>query len=98
MIIVTGSVLAKAETFDEIKLLCVEHVLRSRAEPGCISHDVYVNVEEPLRLFFFEQWADTATIEAHFAVPASGQFVRDVRALAAEMTQIDVLEAEPVKP
>lgn len=98
MIIVTGSVLATAETKDEIERLCLEHVRRSRGEPGCISHDVYTSVEEPLRLFFFERWADRAAIQAHFAVPASAQFVRDVRALAAEMSAIDVNEAEPAKP
>lgn len=55
MIIVTGSVLAKADTLEEITRLCLEHVRRSRTEPACVSHDVYRSVEEPLRLFFFER-------------------------------------------
>ena len=97
MIIVTGSVLAKAESLDEISRLCLEHVRRSRAEQGCVSHDVYTSVEEPLRLFFFERWADRAAIEAHFAVPASGQFVRDVGKLADGPTSIEIYDAETAR-
>jgi quinol monooxygenase YgiN len=97
MIIVIGTVLAKADTLDEISRLCMEHVRRSRAEPGCVSRDVYTSVEEPLRLFFFERWADRAAIEAHFAVPASGQFVRDVGKLADGPTSIEIYDAAPAK-
>jgi len=43
-------------------------VHRSRSEPGCISHAVHVDCENPLRLVFFEQWADRAALLAHFAV------------------------------
>jgi quinol monooxygenase YgiN len=35
-----------------------EHVHRSRKEPGCISHDVSIDAENPLRLTFFERWSD----------------------------------------
>ena len=76
MIVVTGSVTARQDTFDEVRRLSLEHVHRSRAEPGCISHAVHVDCENPLRLVFFEQWADRAALLAHFAVPASRDFVR----------------------
>jgi quinol monooxygenase YgiN len=51
MIIVTGSVVARAETFDRVWALSVEHVHRSRLEPGCLSHSVYRDHENPLRCF-----------------------------------------------
>ena len=76
MIVVTGSVTVRTETFDEARRLSLEHVHRSRQEPGCISHAVHVDCENPLRLVFFEQWADRTALAAHFAVPASGEFVR----------------------
>ena len=60
MIVVTGSVTARADSFDEVRKLSLEHVRRSRTEPGCISHAVHVDCENPLRLVFFEQWADRA--------------------------------------
>jgi quinol monooxygenase YgiN len=54
MIIVTGSVRARPETFDEILAASLEHVRRSRTEPGCLMHSVHQNVEDPLTLVFVE--------------------------------------------
>jgi len=93
MIVVTGSVTARQETFDEVKKLSLEHVHRSRSEPGCISHAVHVDCENPLRLVFFEQWADRAALLAHFAVPASRDFVRALHPLAADATTIELYDA-----
>jgi quinol monooxygenase YgiN len=42
---------------------------------------------------FFEQWADRAALLAHFAVPASGKFVRSLRSLAAAATTIELYDA-----
>jgi len=53
MIIVTGSILAREDSFDDVLRSCLEHVERSRKEPGCISHDVHVDCQNPMRLFFF---------------------------------------------
>ena len=96
MVLVTGSVVARAETFEEIRRLSLEHVRRSRAEAGCISHDVHVDCENALKLVFVERWADAAALRAHFAVPASGAFVRAVQALAAERVAMEMYEAAKV--
>ena len=40
MIIVTGHAIARQDTEAEVERLAVEHVLRSRAEPGCVSDEV----------------------------------------------------------
>ena len=93
MIVVTGSVTAKPDTFDEVRRLSLEHVHRSRTEPGCISHAVHVDCENPLRLVFFEQWADRAALLAHFAVPASRDFVRSLQSLASAATTIEIYDA-----
>lgn len=96
MIIVTGAVVAKSDTFDQVLKLSIEHVERSRKEPGCISHDVHVDCQNPLRLFFYERWQDEAAIRAHFQVPASRGFVKALRELAAEAGAPEVLRAEPM--
>ncbi|CAN5506147.1 hypothetical protein BH11PSE4_BH11PSE4_06660 [soil metagenome] len=96
MILVTGSILARDETFDEVLRLSREHVARSRLEPGCISHAVHVDCENRLRLFFFEQWADEAALRAHFAVPASKEFVKSLRDLIAETSGTRIYQAEVV--
>jgi quinol monooxygenase YgiN len=93
MMVVTGSVTARADSLDEVRKLSLEHVRRSRIEPGCISHAVHVDCENPLRLVFFEQWADRAALLAHFAVPASRDFVRSLQALAESATTIELYDA-----
>ena len=89
MIVVTGSV----TTRPEVLTLSLEHVHRSRGEPGCISHAVHIDCENPLRLVFIEQWADRAALLAHFAVPASRDFVRALQPLAAAATTIELYDA-----
>src|SRR5690349_24888092 len=96
MIVVTGSVTARQDSFDEVRRLSLEHVHRSRTEPGCISHAVHVDCENPLRLVFFEQWADRTALLNHFAVPASREFVRALQTLAAAATTIEIYDARAV--
>ena len=93
MIVVTGSVTARADSLAEVRQLSLEHVHRSRKEAGCISHAVHVDCEDPLRLVFIEQWADRAALLAHFAVPASRDFVRALRPLASAATTLDLYDA-----
>ena len=96
MIIVTGSVRAQAETIDDVLALALEHVERSRGEAGCLLHSVHRDVEDPLRLVFLEHWADKASLAAHFAVPASGEFVTKASALAAGPPTLEMYEAAPI--
>jgi quinol monooxygenase YgiN len=91
MIVVTGSVLARQDTRDEILRLSLEHVHRSRREPGCLSHAVHSDCEDPLRLVFVERWADRNALLAHFAVPASRDFVKALQPLAA--TSLEIYDA-----
>lgn len=96
MIIVTGTVLAREGAFDDVLAVATEHVLRSRVEPGCISHAVYRDTEEPLRLQFVERWTDMAALKVHFAVPASGATVRAMAALCTEPPSMTLCEATEV--
>lgn len=97
MIVVTGSVLARADSLDEVRRLSLDHVRRSRAEPGCISHAVHIDCENPLRLVFVEQWTDRAALLAHFAVPASRDFVRSLQSLAAGVATIELYDATKIE-
>ncbi|MBP6014798.1 MAG: antibiotic biosynthesis monooxygenase [Alphaproteobacteria bacterium] len=93
MIIVLGSVLARPETFDELRTLGLQHVHRSRGEPGCISHDVHVHSENPLNLVFVEKWHDAQALAAHFRVRDSIDFVVKARELSAAPPAIEMFEA-----
>ena len=97
MIVVTGSVTAREDSLDEVRRLSLEHVHRSRKEPGCLSHAVHIDCENTLRLVFIEQWADRAALSAHFAVPASRNFVRALQPLAAASSTIEIYDANKVE-
>ena len=98
MIVVTGSVTARQDSFEQIRKLSLAHVHRSRSEPGCISHAVHVDCENPLRLVFFERWESAEAVRAHFAVPASAQFVRTATALGALPPSLELFTATPASP
>ncbi|HUP84509.1 MAG TPA: putative quinol monooxygenase [Acidimicrobiales bacterium] len=95
MLIVTGSITARPDTIDEVTALCLEHVRRSREEPGCLLHSVHRDVEDPMRLVFLEHWTDVDALRVHFAVPASNQFVERATALAASASRVRIFEATP---
>jgi quinol monooxygenase YgiN len=97
MIVVTGSVTARDDSLEEVRRLSLEHVHRSRNEPGCIAHAVHVDCENSLRLVFIEQWADRAALLTHFAVPASRNFVRALQPLAAASSTIEIYDAKRVE-
>jgi quinol monooxygenase YgiN len=95
MILITGSFVAQAEHYEELEALSLEHVHRSRLEAGCIAHGVHRDVENPLRLVFLEKWEDQAAVDAHFAVPASNDFVRRALALANGSPSLEVFAVAP---
>lgn len=97
MILVTGSATARAAEFEAALALSLEHVHRSRAEPGCISHAVHVDAENPQRLVFVEEWASMEALKAHFAVPASRQFGQALAGLCSEPPAMTLYEAQPLK-
>ena len=61
------------------------------------SHDVHVDEENPLRLFFYERWRDEAALRAHFAVPASRAFVKALRDLIVETSGTQIWQAELIE-
>lgn len=94
MLVVTGSLTARPETFAELRQAALDHVARSRTEPGCLTHGVSIDCEAPLRLIFYEEWSDRAALDAHFAQAGSAQFMRAVRELSAASTRVRILPVE----
>ena len=93
MIIVTGCVQATPETRAEVLRLSLEHVHRSRSEPGCLLHSVHEDVEVPDRFVFLEHWVDRAALDTHFRVPESGAFAGALGGLAAEPPTLEIYDA-----
>jgi quinol monooxygenase YgiN len=98
MIVITGSVQLRPEHLDAAIALGIEHSRRSRAEPGCISHNCHIDAEDPGRIVFVEEWADMAAVKQHFAVPGSREFVRAMTAMAVAPPEMKLLEAREIKP
>lgn len=96
MIVVTGTISAKPESLEEVLAMSLEHVRRSRLEPGCLLHSVHRDVEDPNRLVFLEHWADRDALLTHFAVPASRAFGKAAEQLSSERSTMTVYDAEPI--
>ncbi|MEO6198114.1 MAG: putative quinol monooxygenase [Dehalococcoidia bacterium] len=97
MVIITGHATAGPDSIDELLAISLEHVHRSRTEPGCLSHAVHIDAENPLRLVFLETWSDREAVAAHFAVPASRAFVMAARRLTVELSAIELYEARSIE-
>ena len=97
MILITGSAIAKPDALAEALRISLEHVNRSRLEPGCISHAVSQDAENPNKLVFVEKWSDSAAVKAHFAVPASRAFAKALYGMASEPPVIEIFSAEAVR-
>ena len=97
MIIVLGSVVAKEGHLDEALSLSLEHVTRSRIEPGCVAHSVHQDAENASRLVFVEQWASEAALWEHFKVPASRAFAKALAALAEGEPSMTIYKATQVQ-
>ncbi len=82
MIIITGSITATPENFEELRTQSLAHVRRSRTEDGCEHHSVHVDAENAMRLVFLERWRDRAAV-----------FSAAARRLAAEPPQIAIYQA-----
>ncbi len=93
MIIVLGSISVRPDAVKQALQLSQEHVMRSRAEPGCIAHAVHVDSENPARLVFVEKWASPADLRTHFQVPASGAFVKALGELAVSEPSMEIFDA-----
>jgi quinol monooxygenase YgiN len=94
MVLVTATVQARADSIDELRRLCLEHVARSRAEPGCLEHGVSIDANDGLRLVFVERWSDREALALHAALPTSRAFGKALARLAAQPPTLHAYEAE----
>lgn len=96
MILVIGKAQVQPDKLDEALAISQAHVLRSRAEPGCLEHGVYRSHDAADVLVFVERWQDMAALAQHFAVPASRQFARALTGLCVAPPAMELLNASPL--
>lgn len=97
MILITGHIIVRPEHRTKALELGIEHSRRSRAEPGCLAHNCHIDAEDENRIVCVGKWADMAAVQAHFAVPESGEFVRAVAATADTPPVMRIWSAEEMR-
>lgn len=98
MIVITGTLVSSDADADEVLALSLEHVRRSRTEPGCLQHGVSRDAEDPRRLVFLEKWVDLDAVRTHFGVEASRAFARRTAELSVEPPTLEIWEVTPTRP
>ncbi|GGX61537.1 hypothetical protein GCM10011309_09360 [Litorimonas cladophorae] len=96
MIIILGSIIAKADNASAVLALSLEHVQRSQLEPGCISHTVSVDCENSRRFVFVEKWSDMTAVQVHFSLEASQRFVAELTPLLAAKPDMKLYESAEI--
>ena len=91
-----GSVVTKVGNTAEALAISQGHVMRSRAEKGCLSHAVHQDTGNPQRLVFVEQWSSSNALWEHFKVPGSRAFAKALAGLATVVPTVQTYEATKI--
>lgn len=75
---VVAHLIARPETIDELKHVCLGLIPPTLEERGCISYQLYQNNANPADFTFIEAWESDAALDAHLKTPhltaAAGKF------------------------
>ena len=96
MIIIWGCVEAKEDKREQVLALARAHVERSRVEPGCLRHDAHIHLDNPNQVVFYEQWRNLQSVQDHFALQASREFMQTIATMAATPPEIRLFDATEI--
>ena len=65
MITIVAKLILKPGKKEDFKVLTEELRRESRKEKGCISYNLYEDINNPNRLAFIEEWRDEEAIKLH---------------------------------
>jgi quinol monooxygenase YgiN len=71
-----------------------EMLIPSRAEPGCLSIDVFRSTRDPRLFYIHSRWIDEAAFDIHAELPHTVHFIERVQPLIDH--QLDVTLARPI--
>jgi quinol monooxygenase YgiN len=66
MVIVSGVLVLRPGTLDELKPDMLRMIAESRAEPGCRSYSYAVDLADPSVIRVYEEWESRPHLDAHF--------------------------------
>ena len=64
---INAHIFIKSDKVDAFLEATKELIEKSRAEEGCITYNLYQDVHDKTKFFFFEEWKNQAAIDYHFA-------------------------------
>lgn len=96
MIVVAGKVTVKPDARADAVAAAQRMADATRAEPGCISYGFYADVGDPNTILIFEEWADEAALQRHFATPHMAAFAAEIPRFVAGASAIKRYVVESV--
>jgi quinol monooxygenase YgiN len=79
---------ALPEAVDELGDRLAGLVTATRREAGCVRYDLHVDIADPLRFVFVEEWADSDALAAHNGSEHLRALLTDLPRLAEEAPQV----------
>jgi quinol monooxygenase YgiN len=83
VIVVAATVRVRAERRAEAIRAAHAMASATRREPGCRRYEFFVALDDPERLFLFEEWESPEALARHFETPHMHAFQRELPALLA---------------
>lgn len=83
----------RPDSIAEARILFEELVRLSRAEPLCISYDLFVDQEDPGHFIFVETWPDRSALAVHDETEHFRRLVPQIRALASRPGSLMLMDA-----
>ena len=96
MIIVNGTVRFGTGKLDGLKADLARNIEATRAEPGCLSYNYGVDVQDADLVHVSEQWESEAAIDAHMSAPHMAEMMAAIGG-AIEAVSIKAYDARFVR-
>jgi quinol monooxygenase YgiN len=98
-IVVSGEIHIHSDDFDAALALVEPLVAATRAEPGCVAYDFWVDPRDRGRVRVFEEWESPEALAAHGASEHLATFnasLAVVRIESADLVRYEVVERSPL--
>ena len=96
MLVVTGVIILDPETRDAAIMLATWMARETRQEEGCLAYAFYSDIEDPNRFRIYEEWKDSASLEAHFRTEHMERFRQGLTTLKIKSFDIKELDIASV--
>jgi quinol monooxygenase YgiN len=94
MIIVKATITSKSGEKNNIISKSRELIKSTRLEEGCISYDLYANIEDEDTLLMIEQWKNKEVLNTHMQTEHFKSFGMDIKDLLAKEIDITLYSAD----